>query len=97
MLSRVIKPMPTATSSPMLRCFLEYVIKNILKFVPEDGEIRSSETSVTIYPTTQPNVPEDLDLQQQRRENLKSRKSCAVLKLFELGPVFCFDSELTLK
>jgi hypothetical protein len=36
---------------------------------------RTSETSGTVYPATQRNIPEDMNLQQYRYGNLKFSKS----------------------
>jgi hypothetical protein len=42
--------------------------------VDYDG-VSSFETSETIYPKTQRNIPEDMNLQQHRCENLKFSES----------------------
>jgi hypothetical protein len=46
-----------------------FIIKAIVLMMEAVG---TSETSVSFYETTQPNIPEDSYLHTHRRENLKS-------------------------
>jgi hypothetical protein len=50
---------------------LSYVVRNLVPNISNDRvAIMSFATSVTIYPTTQPNIPEDFNLKQHHCENL---------------------------
>jgi len=58
-----------------ISCPIRVQLKTPVSWDVDYDGVRSFETPGIIYPTTQPNISEDMNIQQYRYENIKFNKS----------------------